>query len=219
MPAALSVRRWSTAMTPRMEVRVAQAFANVCAEQTAKGRHTGLSWEHSDQPHVCGSYKDLGGIQAGGAGDPGILPHCWGTTSPTESPVHQPQANLSHPRWTGQVSRNKRGRGPRPPCLLLVCLPPGSPGALPRLTHPPEDAAFKISGRPLGNKPDPPQERDKISAAPNRKFVFSGKLRQVQLRKLSMLGAFLPYPLPTAPPPGLEPSRCRVPSAAHASPL
>lgn len=68
-------------MTPRMEVRVAQAFANVCAEQTAKGRHTGLSWEHCDQPHVCGSYKDLGGIQAGGAGDPGILPHCWGTTS------------------------------------------------------------------------------------------------------------------------------------------
>ena len=26
-------------------------------------------------------------------------------------------------------------------------------------------------------------------------------------------------PRPTTPPPGLEPSRCRVPSAAHASPL
>lgn len=51
-------------MTSLMEVCVAQAFANVCTEQTAKGRHTGLSWEHSGHPHVCDSYKDLEDVQA-----------------------------------------------------------------------------------------------------------------------------------------------------------
>lgn len=39
---------------------MAQTFANVCTEQTAKERHTGLSREHLDQPHVCDSYT-LGG--------------------------------------------------------------------------------------------------------------------------------------------------------------
>lgn len=45
---------------------MAQTFANVCTEQTAKGRHTGLSWEHSDQPHVCDSYKDLEDVSGWG---------------------------------------------------------------------------------------------------------------------------------------------------------
>ena len=167
-----SVRRWGIAVTSLVEARAAHTFANVCTEQTAKERHTGLRWEHLDQPHVCGSYKDLEDVSGWGCWGSWHSTTLLGTTSPTESPVRQPQANLSHPPRRGQVSGNKRRRGPRPPCPLLVCPPPGSPGVLPRLTHPPEDAAFKLSGRPLGNKPDHPQERDKKSAAPNRNSLF-----------------------------------------------
>lgn len=100
----LSVRQWSMAI---MEVCMAQSFANVCTEQTAKGRHTSLSWEHlENQPLVCDSYKDLENIQAGGGGDPGILPYCWGPPPSTESPAHHPRASLSHPLGKGQMSRN-----------------------------------------------------------------------------------------------------------------
>lgn len=85
-------------MTSLMEVCVAQAFANVCTEQTAKGRHTGLSWEHSGHPHVCDSYKDLEDVQAWGAGDPGILPHCWG-------PPPQQKALSTSLRQTSHIHR------------------------------------------------------------------------------------------------------------------
>lgn len=78
---------------------MAQSFTNVCPEQTAKGRHTSLSWEHlENQPLVCDSYKDLENIQAGGGGDPGILPYCWGPP-PQQKALLTSLRQASHTHW------------------------------------------------------------------------------------------------------------------------
>lgn len=159
----LSVRQWSMAI---MEVCMAQSFANVCTEQTAKGRHTSLSWEHlENQPLVCDSYKDLENIQAGGGGDPGILPYCWGPPPLNRKPCSPPSGKPLTPTGEGTDEQERPQTAHTLPCLLLVCLPPGSPGVFQSLTHPPEEAAFKISGGSLGNKPDHPKKGTKISCS------------------------------------------------------
>lgn len=115
-------------------------------------------------------------------------------------PYWAAQANLSH------ALGREEGAGMDPL--------PASPGVFQSLPHPPEDAAFQISW--VAWEQTWPAKGQKPAALNRRSLSLTGSL-QVQLRQLLPLATLLSDRGSTSP--EGSPSRCRVPSAAHASPL